>query len=367
MTFWLSFKRILKKPAVLVMLASLFLCMLLCGLLKNDDGIPNCGVVSGNDENAILIADWLERDGLVRYESEETLKSGIERGEVASGIVFPSDFTERLKKLDTDDMLTFYEAPNSVFRSLFKFRTAAYIMDVYAPYLLSRLIYFEGADIPYEEMRAIIDEYLANDEPFEFTFENAESAPLEADHYSLGLAAGVVALFLFFAFGLFAVPYTEKQFLSIAKRIGFKKAFLSFALPSVACVMLLFFFTSAAALLLSDALFQSGASAFIGAAAVYTVFLSALGVAITALFGSTEKVRVPIMAICLLSVAICPVFVDVGAILGIPNWILHLLPTMFFYTAKENLTTCAFVAVTSLAVALGMYIVRFRRKNMRTF
>ena len=361
MSILLAFKRILKRNAVLVMLASLFLCILLCGLLKDDDGIPNCGIVSGDDTNAITIAEWLERDGLVRYETEEDLKKGITRGEVASGIVFPNDFTERLEKLDTDEILTFYEAPNSVFRSLFKFRTAAYVMDVYAPYLLSRLIYFEGADIPYEEMRAIIDEYLANDEPFEFTFENAESAPLEADHYSLGLAAGVVALFLFFAFGLFAVPYTEKQFLSIAKRIGFKKAFLSFALPSVACVMLLFFFTSAAALLLSDALFQSGASAFIGAAAVYTVFLSALGVTITALFGSTEKVRVPIMAICLLSVAICPIFVDVGAILGLPSRSLHLLPTMFFYTAKDNILLCTAVAVLALTASLGMYAARFKR------
>ncbi len=361
MSILLAFKRIIKRSAALVMLASLFLCILLCGLLKNDDGIPNCGVVSGSDENAVIIAEWLERDGLVRYESEEALKKGIERCEVASGIVFPSDFTERLEKLDTDDILTFYEAPNSVFRSLFKFRTAAYIMDVYAPYLLSRLIYFEGADISYEEMRAEIDDYIANDEPFEFAFENAEGAPLDASHYSLGLAAGVVSLFLFFAFSLFAVPYTEKQFLGIARRVGLKKAFYAFALPSFFATVALFFTTTAAALLLSDMIFEGGTAEFIGATAVYAVFLSALGIGATALFGSTEKVRVPVMAICLLSVALCPIFVDVGAILELPKWCLHLLPTMFFYTAKDNLLTCAAVAILALAATLWMYVMRFKK------
>lgn len=367
MSILLAFKRICKRGAVLVMLFSLFVCILLCTLLKNDDGIPNCGVVSGDDENAALITEWLVRDGLVEYEDEESLKKAIIRGEVASGIVFPSDFTDKLKKLDTDEILTFYEAPNSLFRSLFKFRTAAYIMDVYAPYLLSRLIYFEGADIPYEEMRAEIFEYLANDDPFEFTFENAVGAPLEADHYSLGLALGVISLFLFFAFGFFAVPYTEKQFLGIVSRVGFKKGFCTFALPNLFATVILFFATAAAAILFSRPIFGDFVFEIIGATAVYAVFLSALGIAATAIFGSTEKVRVPVMAICLLSVALCPIFVDVGAILELPRWVLHLLPTMFFYTARDNLLPCTAIAILALATALWMYVMRFRRKNMRTF
>ncbi|MBE6679419.1 MAG: ABC transporter permease [Ruminococcaceae bacterium] len=363
MSLFLAFKRVLKKSAVLIMLAAIFVCILLCGFLTKDDGIPNCGVVSSSDKNAVTITEWLVRDGLVRYESESALKKAINRGEVASGIVFPDDFTERLVALDTDEILTFYEAPNSLFRSLFKFRAAAYVMDVYAPYLLSRLIYFEGADISYEQMRAEIEKYIENDEPFEFTFENAEGALLKVEHYSSGLAAGVVALFLFFAFSIFAIPYTEKQFLKIAQRIGFKKAFCSFTLPSVFVTMALFFTVTAAALCLSEAIFNGGTASYIGAAAVYTVFLSALGIAVTAVFGSTEKVRVPVMAICLLSVALCPIFVDIPAILELNGWALHLLPTMFFYTAGENLPLCTVIAICSLAIAMWMYIMRFKKNQ----
>ncbi len=362
MSFLLFLKQTVKKPSVIVMLFAVLTCVLLCGMLKNDDGFPNCGVVSGEDENAKLVANQLESDGLIRYENADALKKGLRRGEVASGIVFPDDFTKRLEDANTEELLTFYEAPASVFPSLFKFRTAAYIMDVYAPYIISKLMKYEGANIPHEEMRDAIADYIASDNPFEFTFENAEGAKLDVNHYSYNLSAGVVALFLFFAFGLFALPYTEKQFLGIARRIGLKKACLSFMLPSALCIILLFSSVSVASVWLSDILFMSGTRKLAFAAVIYTFYLSALTIAVTAIFGSTEKVRVPIIAICLLSLALCPIFIDVPALFGIPEWCLYVLPTMFFYAALESPLVCGIIAATAFVCATVFYFIFYKKK-----
>ena len=360
--FFLSFKRTAKKPSVLIMLFATAVCTLLCGFLSEDDGIPNCGIVSGNDQNAMYISEMLVSDGFIPYENGAALIKGIERGEVASGFVFPDDFTERIEDCDLDEALTFYESPSAFFPSIYKYRAVSRILNVYAPYITSRLLSYEGLDIPPEVMRSIIDEYIAKDEEFKFTVANAEGAPVEVSHYSQKLALGALALFLFFAFGLFAVPYTEVQFLPLVRRIGLKKALLSYTLPSILSVMLLFFTTSAAALVASEFLFASGMSALILPTAIYTVFLSALGVAIAAIFGSTENARVPIMAICLMSVAFCPIFVDIPSIIGLPLWPKWFLPPMFLYAAIDNVVLCAIVAILTFAAAFALYAFMYKKK-----
>ena len=362
MSYLLLFKRTVKKPALLVMMCAILVCTLLCGMLTKDDGIPACGVVSGSDANAIAITERLVSDGLIRYNSKEELLRGIQKGEISSGMVFPDNLTDLLEETETDEMILFYKSPDVLFPSLYMYRTVAYLMDIYAPYLTSTLLSYHDVERSPERMKVIIDEYLANDTPFEFRVENAEGAPLEADHYSYNLAVGVLALFLFFAFGLFAVPYTEKQFLPIAKRIGLEKALLNFALPSVLCTALLFFMSAAAALVLSDVIFDSGTISLIGPAAVYIIFLSALGIAVTAVFSSTEKVRIPIMAMCLMAIAFCPIFVDIPALLGLPSWPRFILPPSFFYAAKASLIPCAIVAVLAFAAAAVLYTYAYKRK-----
>lgn len=362
MTLWLSFKRVASKGAVWVMALILAACILLCGTLSEDDGIPGCGIVSGNDTIALDIAEKLCDDGLVRYESEDELINAIQRGEVASGIVLPCDLTARMQSVNLNGAIKFYESEQIMFAPIYKFRLTAYMLEHYAPYLTSELLQKEGAELSPDEVRAGIDEYLADEVRFNFTFENAESVPLKTEHYSLNLTMGVLSLFLFFAFGLFAVPYTEEQLLPLARRVGAKKALSTYSLGSVISAVALFFFAAVASLLLSDKLFSSGAADLIPPAGIYIIFLSALGIAVTAIFGSTEKVRVPIIAICLVSLAVCPIFINISDFIGIPAWIKHFVPTYFFYTARDNPAVCTSVAATVFSAACALYTVRIVRK-----
>lgn len=351
----LIWKRLLRKPALCVMFALLFACILLCGTLTGDDGIPACGIVIGSDPIAKALGDRLTADGLIAYESETALRTAVARGEIAMGAILPDDLTARLEKGRTGGMIAFIESPTAMLRPLYRYRIAAYLLEAYTPYLTSELLADAGVARSPDEMRAEIDAYLAKEAPFAFTFADTEGAAANAQPYSLQLCAGVVALFLFFAFGLFACPYTEKQLASVAKRVGAPRALCAFALPSIAAVLTLFAAVVTAALCLTDILFANGAAALIPAALGYAVFLSAIGVLCTAIFGDAERLRVPMIALCLLSLGFCPIFADLPALIGVPAWPRLLLPPSFFYAAIEAPIPCAIDALALFGVATSAY------------
>lgn len=351
----LIWKRLLRKPALCVMLALVFVCILLCGTLAKDDGIPACGIVIGNDPIAKELGDRLTADGLIAYANEAALRAAVARGEVAMGAVLPDDLTVRLEKGSTTGMIAFIESPTAMLHPLYRYRIAAYLLEAYTPYLTSELLADAGVARSPDEMRVEIDAYLANEAAFAFTFADAEGASADETPYSLQLCAGVVALFLFFAFGLFACPYTEKQLAAVEKRVGAPRALRAFALPSILAVLTLLAAVTAGALWLTDVLLHNGAAALIPAALCYAVFLSALGVLCTAVFQSTERLRIPMIALCLLSLGFCPIFADLPALLGIPAWPRLLLPPMFFYAAVESPILCAIAATALFAVATLVY------------
>lgn len=355
----LIWKRLFRMPALCVLLVLLFGCILLSGMLQTDDGLPDCGIVIGEDAAAKELGTRLAGDGLTVYQNETALRRAIAHGEVAMGAILPHDLTQRLEKGNTTGMIAFIESPTALLRPLYRYRIAAYLLEAYTPYLTSELLENAGVTRTPEEMRAEIDAYLEKEAVFTFTFQTTNGVPTETKLFSLQLCTGIIALFLFFAFGLFACPYTNGQFEAVAKRIGARRAFRAFALPSILAVLLLFCGVTAAALWLTDALFQNGAAALIPAALRYSVFLSALGVLCTAIFGGTERLRVPMIALCLLSLGFCPIFADLPSLLSIPSWPRYLLPPYFFYAALEAPIPC----VPLLCIALWIYARILRKKQ----
>lgn len=348
-------KRLLRNPALLCMLALLFTAILLAGSLTDAVGIPACGVVCGDDPIAASLTERLVADGLILYESEAALREGLRRGEVAMGMLLPDGLTDRLARGKTSSLITFLESPSAILQPLYRYRAAAYLMEAYAPYLTSELLDDANVLCTPEEMQAAIDRYLANETAFAFQFTTVSGEAIHADSFAEKWTKGAVALLLFFALPLFAVPYTERQFAPIVRRIGGKAACRVYALPQILLVLCLFALTAAAALWLSELLFASGASVYVLSTVVYTIFLAALGVLATALFGDTAVLRIPLILLTLLSLGFCPILADLPALLGLPTWPRYILPPMFFYVAIEHPIFSAITAIALFAVALGVY------------
>ena len=348
-------KRLLRIPALCGMLCILFITILLCGTLTEAEGLPACGVVCGSDPLAAKIADRLSADGFVAYADANALRTGIRRGEVSMGLILPDNLTDRLARGRVSKLIRFLEAPDAVLQSLYRYRAAAYVLEAYAPYLTRDLLQDAGVDCSLEEMQAAIDRYLANEVEFAFTYETVSGEPILSESIAAAWTKGAVALLLFFALPLFAVPFSKAQLTLIARRIGSRNTCRAYALPQMLGTLFLFAATAVAALALSDVLFASGASAYIGAAAVYAVFLWSLGVFAAALLGDTAALRLPLILLTLLSLGFCPVLADLPALLGIPAWPRLLLPPTFFYTARTHPLPCTVCALVLAACALALY------------
>ena len=365
MNILIPIKRVVLKPSLWIMIAIISLCIVICGMLSGDDGIPDCGFVSGSDTIANEICDKLESDGLIRYSDTKSLTDAIQKGVIASGMVFADDFSKRVSDADIDSAVTYYECERVMISTLYKYRTTAYILEHYVPHIASKLLKKEGVTLSPDDAAKEISKYIADNTKFHFTIESADGKVLEKEHYSLYFSMGAVSLLLFFALSIFAVPYTEKQFLPIAKRVGLAKAFCSYALSSIIFSTILFFAAAAASLAVSQYLFSGGVARFILPTAVYALFLSALAVIATALFGSTEKIRVPIMALCIASLAVCPIFIDIAEFLEIPEFARHIIPAYFFYSAVENTAVCAVVAFTMFVFGCALYAAVLKKKLHR--
>ncbi len=359
-------KRLFKTPLLIIMLIAISILTVLCGSLARDDGMPSCGIVSGDGEVARSIAKALSDEGLILCESEEELKEKLVRGELAMGAILPSDLCARLESGDTDNMIRFIETPLATMKMLYRYRIAAHVMEAYTPYLASKLLKDRGFDITPAEMQEAIDDYLQSECEFMFTIETAEGKEISVTHYSKQLTVGAVALLLFFLFGIYAVPYPEKELLQIARRIGLKKAMLSYALPQIYLLTLAAAVCTAAALMLSQKIFGLYMADILKAAIIYLLFLSALFTVATALFRSAERFSVPLIGICLLSLGFCPIFADLPALIGIPKEVGYILPTMFLYAAKDSPTVCTLVAVSLSAIAsLILYASYKKRFNLK--
>lgn len=348
-------KRLFRIPSLCAMLALLFVCILLCGSLAADSGLPICGIVSGKDPLAAEVCARLTADGFVPYESEDALRHAITRGEVAMGMVLPDNFTDRLARGSVNGLIAFLEAPSAVLQPLYRYRAAAHLFEAYVPYLTSDLLADAGVERTPDEMRGEIETYLASEDTFTFTFTTVAGAEIETEHPAKTWTKGAVALLLFFALPLFAVPFSGAQYAPLCRRLGCARAFRAYALPSMLWGTALFAAVTASALLLSEWIFANGAAAYIGAAVLYAVFLAALGILATALVGDIAVLRVPMIVLALLSLCFCPIVADLPKLLGIPLWPRLLLPPTFFYAAFEHPLSAAIIAFALFAAALGGY------------
>lgn len=366
MSMLIALKRLLHRPAFFVLLLLMLLCVLLCGGLKAADGLPRCGVAGGgSDGDAAALRDALVSDGFSLCADEDDLREKLADGSLSMGVVLPDDLSARLAARDTDGILLFLDTPTSVLQPLCHLRVTARLCEVYAPYLTRALLADAGVDASVDEVRDAVTAYLDNDRPFKFRFESVDGVPLEADSLALRAVGGCLCLFLFLLFGFFACPIPRDDLNRISARIGGRRAFSSLALPGILCVLLFGVGTTVLALSLCDAVFGIGALSLLPAAVSYCLFLSGFGILLSALLGGSERAALPMLVLMLLSVAFCPIFADLPALLGLSG-VRFILPTAFFYAEAAGSATGFAAAAAVFAAALPVLYTRMRICSKKT-
>lgn len=361
MSMLIIFKSVCRRGALLGMLAALLCGILLCGSLTDETELPRCGMTGGGtDACAAALREVLEGGGLLPYTDESALRAAMQRGEISMGVILPDDLTARLAARDTRGVIRFLDTPTAVFAPLHRLRVTARLIEIYAPYLVSGALADAKVDRSPEEMRAAIDAYLADDAPFRFTYETVSGTPITVEGLGIRAVRGCISLLFLCLFGFFACPFDGETLRRLTGRLGAKNTLWRLILPGVFSVLLLTVSVTAAALALCDACFGTGAMALLPAAACYAVFLSGIGLILAMLFGDATQKSLFLSVLTLLSVAFCPIFFDLPALLGFA-WVRFLLPPSFFAFAESGGVRPWAAAAAVLTGVVGLYALCLRR------
>jgi len=213
-----------------------------------------------------------------------------------------------------------------------------------------------------EQVRDYIDQRLAEDAQFEFMITDMDGASLERASYSRNLILGMLAILLFCLFSLCTCTEKDASFRNMHDRLGCRKAFLTVLLPSYGVKYAISLAVSAVAVVACKWIYGTDVSGLAGRCAVYLLFLCGTGALLYALLYRFSRAQLYIMLLSLLSLAVCPIFVDIGMFSAVPEWIRLLLPPYFFYKIPQAPVVCTVAA--ALVCAGGLTALYFRERKI---
>ncbi|MEY8338301.1 ABC transporter permease [Lachnospiraceae bacterium 62-35] len=242
----------------------------------------------------------------------EELKADVETGKAECGYVFPKDLRERLRENDFRRCITLYSSPATVLDFMSEEVVFSTLMEVYAPEILIDYSKEQGWDT--KAVQELYEEYSSNGSTFSFQYESEGGG--EAEENSLAMTfpvRGIGAVFLFVT-GIFAVSSLaedEKKglFLCVPYEKKWWYTLLGTAAPvamSAGVVVISLYLTGEALIGVGGMIKEIGyMGLYVGEIAVFSCLLKIIGRRAEALAG-----MVPFFMIG--SLALCPVFVDVG-------------------------------------------------------
>lgn len=362
-SFYIALKRTLKNPLFLVMLAFLCFCVLFFGSIEKDVQSAPIGITHrDSDPNAIQLVDNMVADGFILFSDEKAMCEAIRQGDISIGIAVKEGLTPRLEKGKTEGALVLYCMPTASFIKVTSLRVSAHLGQVYTPYIVQHLMEYINVDLPAEQVREYMAERLASDANFEISVTDMEGVSLESASYSRNLIFGMLAVLLFCLFALCTCTEKDASFRSMHDRLGCKKAFFAVLLPGYAVKYAITLLVSGGAVIACKLLYGTDVSGLAVRCAVYLLFLCGVGAMLYAILYRFSRVQLYIMLLSLLSLAVCPIFVDIGMFSAVPEWIRLLLPPFFFYKIPQAPVACAIAA--GLVCVGGLTALYFRESKI---
>lgn len=365
--FHTALKRTVKNPLFLVMLVFLCFCVLFFGSIEKDVEMSPVGVVlRDNDPEAIRLFDKLKADGFVAFSDEDAMCQAIRSEEISIGIAIKQNLTERLAQGKIEGALVLYCMPTTSFVRVTSLRVSAHLGEIYGPYITEKMMADIGVELSHEQVREHMEECFRNDAQFEFSITDISGKPLERASYSRSLIYGMLAVLLFCLFALCTCTEKDASYRNLHDRLGVKKAFFAVLLPGYAVKYVISMAVCAVAAVACRKLYGTDVSGLGWRCAVYILYLCGVGAGLHAVLYRFSRVQLYVLALGLLSLAVCPIFVDVTAFVKIPEWVRLLLPPYFFYKIPQAPIACALGAVAVCLAGLTALYFRESRITPRT-
>ncbi len=366
-SFGVAVKRVMKNPLFLILLAFLCFCVLFFGSVERELKVGDVGVyLRDDDPEGKRLLNVMKDDGFVVYDSEETMRQAIRTEDIAVGIAIKKSMTERMQAGEMDGALVLYCMPTTSSVKLTSLRASAHLGQVYAPYLVARLAKHQAGEVTPEQVREYMDKWLASDAQFEVQMTDMDGKSMATASYSQNMIHGMMAVLLFCLFCLCTCTEKDGGYRNLHDRLGAKTAFFTVLLPSYAVKYAVSLGVTALAALACRWLYGTDVSGLVERCAIYLLFLCGVGGALYGLLYKFSRVQLYILILSLLSLGICPIFIDLGSFANLPEWIKLLLPPYFFYKIPEAPLACGIGAAAICVGGLWLLYQREKRVTPRT-
>lgn len=360
-------KRTAKNKIFIFTLLFIVISTVLISSVQRKISLPICGICSeDNSYAAERIIKNLSRDGYIAYDSKEAMLRGISEGEITAGALIKGDIEAAFLKGELNKMIELYVTPTTTFDRVSGMRILSRVAEEYSPYLSSNILKNLGIEYSPENIREDINKKMMTSEDFTFKFTSVEGESIKDNTYAQSLTYGAVAIFFFCLFALSFSAQKDRSYMEIRDRIGTKRAFLTIRLPSFFVKYAVCAIGSILSLLLSEKLYAVNTAKIIPTVLVYLLFLCGVAALIYAVLYNFSTAQLYVLCVCLLSLGVCPVFIDMSATIKIAEGIKMLLPPYFFYKAQENTLLWGAVAVVFTAVSMLLLYLREKQIPPRT-
>ena len=342
-------KRALKSVSFLVMLAVCAVVIYIASLEGAAGNNPPAGVYGmGNSPAAQRVIDYLTTNGFVWYDDTEQMRRDVEVGQLDCAVILPDDLLQRMEREELEGCVEFLNSPLSFMPQLYQNQIAAAVFREYAPYICGRAL--KDTVVPREEVVAEYEKLFEKGYVFSFELVNVDGVPVEANS-ERDLMMGAAALLIFAILMSAGVDGFQREMIF---RLGLRKTLTRIALPGV-LVRAAF-----AAAVGGVALALAGAAELILPLAVYALVLSALSVLLAAVLPDERDRYILLTVILILSLALCPIYVDLTLFSPLLQSARSVLPPYWFYLAVNAPGMWLVVGVVGMMIACGTVLVRAR-------
>ena len=380
-------KRILKKPMFQITILLIpILLFLLFTFNKSSDSLVRVALISGNDEySQNFVKDLLDSSNHVisyyQCDDESQMRKDVLTGKAECGYIMPDDMPQKITQFSSkkkQGIITAIVKKESIstkivneiiYGRLFSERAYPVLKDFINEKQPDRLTSAED-----EKMYDTFSKYLI--EPLMFSFEHADGSKNDllnnddsSHNYYMLPVRGILSVLILVSSmsGVLVLSNDDKKntwgFIRLSKRPAFNYFYIFMSiLPIAICSLAAIFITGISTNVLNE----------IRLMVLYTLLLTGFSSLLKALIKNIYVLCSLIPVTVLLSLIICPVFIDIGSIVPQARFVRLFLPTNYYldsiYSGPAQLKMFILAILVSLLAILKEMItarsgISFKKKK----
>lgn len=356
--FYLTCKRLVKKPSFLLLLCSIPILVFAMGMVAQEEsGMLNIVLYQENEEDELsseLVSDLLTEDSVLQYHqvSEEAEAYAlVETGRVDAAWIFPDKMQEKLEEYIAgaydcpfiriavrEDNVILQLSREKLYGALYSY----FPYTVYEMYVQNEL---GGEDLSEEELRAYYESARVEGDLFALTYVNGEAhdANRGEANYLTAPIRGLLALVVMLCSLSAVMYYLQDEAAGVFDRVVLKrrqKYLYGYQLAATVW--------ASAAVLLALALsgnFESFGNE-LGLMALYIVMTTGFCSVVKKLCGNLQRLGTCIPLLMIGMLVLCPIFFAVRRF----RMVQYLLPPFYYLNAVHNTTIIGWMFLYCVAV-----------------